>query len=375
MIRTVFPIRNCLIWSSLLIGVMILFSLFAWSKIPASQLIATHWGMDGQADGYSNKTTAFLLLPAVSIFLVALFIFITQIEPRRQNIRQSSKAYSVIFIIVIAFMAVMHGVIIASAFGKAVDMLLILPLMLGALMLLLGYNLGNIRSNYMVGIRTPWTLSSDLAWDKTHHLGGKFFFLLGILLLLTMPYHNGALLFLLLISQLLLLTVMLAIYSYLVWRTDPNKKNNQQPAISVIIAEKPNSLRPIIITTLVLQIGCAVILFASAIWLLPAADIQSRTIQLIQAQDKGDFAQAEQYFTPVMRKAIPANKLSDFWDDLSTQHGRYQKIIKTTTVNGIPYTMVYAIVRFEKAKLTIRVVFNRNGQISGLWLAKVTSVE
>ena len=43
--------------------------------------------------------------------------------------------------------------------------------------------MGQIRSNFMMGIRTPWTLSSDLAWEKTHRLGGWLFMVAGALMI------------------------------------------------------------------------------------------------------------------------------------------------------------------------------------------------
>ena len=35
-----------------------------------------------------------------------------------------------------------------------------------------------------MGIRTPWTLTSDLSWDRTHRVGGRLFVLEGIVFIL-----------------------------------------------------------------------------------------------------------------------------------------------------------------------------------------------
>jgi len=52
---------------------------------------------------------------------------------------------------------------------------------LGILFYLLGVVLGKAKRNWFVGIKTPWTLSSDKVWDKTHVLGGKLFKIAGVI--------------------------------------------------------------------------------------------------------------------------------------------------------------------------------------------------
>jgi uncharacterized membrane protein len=39
----------------------------------------------------------------------------------------------------------------------------------------IGNVLGKLRSNFFVGIRTPWTLSSEHVWDQTHRWAGRLF--------------------------------------------------------------------------------------------------------------------------------------------------------------------------------------------------------
>ena len=52
---------------------------------------------------------------------------------------------------------------------------------MGVLFIVLGNFMGKIRPNWFVGVRTPWTLSSKLSWDKTHRLAGWLFMLMGAL--------------------------------------------------------------------------------------------------------------------------------------------------------------------------------------------------
>ena len=90
---------------------------------------------------------------------------------------------------------------------------------MGILFIVIGNYLGKIRSNYMMGIRTPWTLSSDLAWDKTHRLGGKLFMLAGLLLLLSALFLPVTWWVYVMLGTLFPMLIVLFVYSYLVWRT------------------------------------------------------------------------------------------------------------------------------------------------------------
>ena len=88
--------------------------------------------------------------------------------------------------------------------------------------LVIGYYMGRIRSNFMVGIRTPWTLTSELSWQKTHLWGGRAFMLLGVLLALTGFFPASGWWIGVLMGGMLAMVVGLFVYSYLVWKDDPN---------------------------------------------------------------------------------------------------------------------------------------------------------
>jgi uncharacterized membrane protein len=58
----------------------------------------------------------------------------------------------------------------------------------------LGNLLPKVPKNFFIGIKTPWTLSNEKVWDRTHRLGGILFVLGGLLLMLKgfiLPKHSG----------------------------------------------------------------------------------------------------------------------------------------------------------------------------------------
>ncbi|MCB0026848.1 MAG: SdpI family protein, partial [Anaerolineales bacterium] len=112
------------------------------------------------------------------IGVVGLIAAIPFIEPRRSNLAMSRTAYVALWAVLLFYFLVLHVILVINALHEAgvvafnLDVGRLVPISVGVLFVVIGNYLGKIRSNYMMGIRTPWTLASDLAWDKTHRLGG-----------------------------------------------------------------------------------------------------------------------------------------------------------------------------------------------------------
>ena len=157
--------------------------------------------------------------------MAALFWVIPTIEPRRANILKSEKAYTAIWIGVVLLLAVVDLVAVAAAMGSELNVATVIPIGVGALFIVIGNYLPKVRPNYMVGIRTPWTLTSDLSWDRTHRVGGRLFVLEGIVFILfglLRPSREALVVGLL--GGIVVMLVFLFAYSYRVWKTDPARR-------------------------------------------------------------------------------------------------------------------------------------------------------
>jgi uncharacterized membrane protein len=75
-----------------------------------------------------------------------------------------------------------------------------------------------VRRNYFVGVRTPWTLSSDEVWRKTHRFSGKLFMLLGLLMIVAAALLPEMAIFVVVMAGALVSVVGMLAYSYWVWR-------------------------------------------------------------------------------------------------------------------------------------------------------------
>ncbi|HEY3416084.1 MAG TPA: SdpI family protein [Armatimonadota bacterium] len=357
--------RPLLTWGGIILGLMLVLTAIGWAKIPAGQMIATHWGLNGQPDGYSGKTLALLIMPLVALAEIGFFLLILNIEPRRRNIRLSLKAYTAIVVGSLSVLLVAHALIILSALGYHLKIGLIMPLAIGALFIVIGNYLGKFRSNFFAGIRTPWTLSSDLAWDKTHRLGGKLFVLLGVILILVVFLRDEFLSFILLFAEIITVTLMLTIYSFLVWRSDPDRRGNG----GTVVPENPAQLRVVAILTVLLMLLLPVAALVAKSSSSPAVDITPRAIALVNAISKGDYPLVERDFDGRMRAALPPEKLRAVWEETAARNGPFRRTDGTRIEKHWPFTAVIVTTEFTRASVDIKVVFSPAGKVSGLWLS------
>lgn len=209
-----------LLVSCAIILVMFAISAYAWTQTPAGDSVCTHWNAAGECDGRGSKFVGILLMPILTAGMAGLFALIPRIEPRAANLAQSSKAYAVVWIALLLYFLALHAILMLDILGYNARMDTAMPVLVGLMFVLIGGSLGHIRSNYFLGIRTPWTLSSDLAWEKTHKLGGKLFVILGLVFMVTPLAMRGEAWVGLLIGAILALVLVLFIYSYVVWKSD-----------------------------------------------------------------------------------------------------------------------------------------------------------
>jgi len=214
-----------IIASIAIVGAMLLLSAWAWVVLPADARVPIHWGAEGGPDGWADKTVGLLLPPAIAAAVATLFALIPRFEPRRANLERSGTSYRAIWLGVLVLLAGVHVVAVGVALGASLDVSRLVIAGVGILFVVIGNYLPKVRPNYLMGIRAPWTLSSDLAWTRTHRLGGRLFVAEGVALaLLGLAGVSGTILAVSLIAAIAVLLVVLFGYSYQVWKTDPDRR-------------------------------------------------------------------------------------------------------------------------------------------------------
>tara|TARA_R110002072_G_scaffold196660_1_gene354031 strand:+ start:728 stop:1414 length:687 start_codon:yes stop_codon:yes gene_type:complete len=220
-------IRTGLFFTLIALAIACAFSWYGWTHTAPGDQIPVHFGLNGEADRFGSRAEGFLVMPAFLVGLAFLMSIVPTIDPRGKNVRRSRPVYLAGWLIGAAAIAGAQGFITWTAVGGQPDADLLSRSVTGfvaVIMLVLGAVLGKARPNFFVGIRTPWTLSSDLAWDKTHRWGGRLFLVLGIAglaLALLGPVPISAVLT---IAALLGVAIGLVVYSFIVWKKDPARE-------------------------------------------------------------------------------------------------------------------------------------------------------
>lgn len=115
----------------------------------------------------------------------------------------------------------------AIGYGPAWLSFLLTPFIgagMGLLFAVLGNVLTTVRSNFLFGVRTPWTLSSELAWDRTHRLVGRMFVVGGLLMVLASLLGSTLLLVALILGFIVAVLVVAVAYSCRVWRENRDRR-------------------------------------------------------------------------------------------------------------------------------------------------------
>lgn len=192
-------------------------SIWAYPRLP--ETVATHWNLRGVPDDYSSRLWAVALMPLVMIGMTGLLRVLPKIDPRRENYAKFIDSYWLIANAILVFMGVAHVLVLAHGMGYLVQVDRLLPLGVGLLFAFLGNYLTRIEPNWFIGIRTPWTLSSDTVWRKTHRTGGWLFVIGGIVIAAGAFAPRGAFVPLF-VATVIVVAGIPVVQSYVLWKRE-----------------------------------------------------------------------------------------------------------------------------------------------------------
>jgi uncharacterized membrane protein len=194
--------------------------LLLWNKLPDQ--MASHWNVNDQVDGYMSRLWGVFMMPLMTLGIFLLFLVIPAIDPLKANIAKFRKTFNLFIVLFAAFMLYIHGLTLAwnlgyTGFKMSSSML---PA-IGLLFILIGFILRKAKRNFFIGIRTPWTLSSESVWDKTHQLGAILFMASGVLAIIGGFFGGMAAIWFFLVP-LVGSTIFLLVYSYMLYQRETN---------------------------------------------------------------------------------------------------------------------------------------------------------
>ena len=214
-------IRRPLIVSAIIILAMAALSLVAAAVLPAT--VPLRFDAHGVATVYGSPLVPLALMPLAALVLSAIFAGLARAEPRRANLILSRLPYATRWIGAVALVAIVHlwivDTLISTVHGAApIDPTPFVFVLVGATIALAGGQLDKLRSNFMIGIRTPWTLASDQVWDRTHRLARWPVMLTGLAIVFAALVAPEAILLKFTLALVLVVGAGLVLLSYLLWR-------------------------------------------------------------------------------------------------------------------------------------------------------------
>jgi uncharacterized membrane protein len=198
--------------------VLITLSFFAGAYVYPSlpENVASHWNAGGEVNGYMPRFWGVFLLPALTALLVLFMSLLPRLDPLRENILRFRGQYERFILVFTLFMTVIYAHTLSWNLGARLDTMVVVSAGTAFLFWEVGGLMEHTRRNWFIGIRTPWTMSDDGVWERTHRLGGKMFKACAAFALLGAVVPQYALL--LILAPTLLTAAYTVLYSYLEYR-------------------------------------------------------------------------------------------------------------------------------------------------------------
>lgn len=209
--------RTTIFATIFLVAFALAFSVSVFDRLPDQ--MASHWNTANQVDGYMSRFWGAFLMPIVAVGMLALFLVIPNIDPLKANIAKFRNYFNAFIALMVAFLVYMHILTILWNLGyDQFNMGTAMLPFLGLIFVFAGIMMRQAKRNFFIGIRTPWTLSSDYVWEKTHQIGSTLFIASGILALLGAIFADYAIWFILV--PVLGTTFFLTVYSYVLYQQE-----------------------------------------------------------------------------------------------------------------------------------------------------------
>lgn len=185
-----------------------------YNKIPDE--IATHWDFAGNPDGWSNKNTGLFLFPCILLVVNLLFPIILRTDPKNTNL--PNKIRDLIQWIIPAVSLFCSSITLLSAMDVSVNIQFIMPIFLGFLFIIIGNYLPKTTQSYTVGIKVPWTLNSEINWNKTHRFAGFLWVICGLTMIVSAFLPSQFMIICFIIDTVIMVLIPI-IYSYVLYAT------------------------------------------------------------------------------------------------------------------------------------------------------------
>ena len=209
--------KGTLLVTSLIMLLPMLVGLLLWNQLP--EQVPSHWGINGEVDGWCSKPFAVFGLPAMLLGIHWVCVLANCADPKAAN--YTPKMFILALWICPVLSLVLNSMVFAAALGYTVSIEIIMPLLSGLLFIIIGNLLPKCRQTYTMGIKLPWTLASEENWNMTHRFGGKVWVMGGAVIMATAVLGN----FWIMMIVTAVMAILPTVYSYVYYRK--HSKNSE----------------------------------------------------------------------------------------------------------------------------------------------------
>lgn len=207
--------------------ILLLFAVFtagfyAYPLLPDT--VVSHWNVSGEPDGVMSRFWGIFLIPMIFIALAVAFAVLPKIDPLKKNIAEFRPSYNLLIMAILVFLGYVYALLLLWNLGQEFDVATFMLPGIGALFLIIGYLLPETKRNWFLGIRTPWTLSSDFVWKETHRVGGRLFMAAGAVII-TVGLLLPTKVFAVLMAVVLVSVAWTVVFSYVLFRRESSAKS------------------------------------------------------------------------------------------------------------------------------------------------------
>ncbi|RLJ62034.1 putative membrane protein [Lacinutrix venerupis] len=199
----------------LIVLIPFIYLAFIWNVLP--EQVPIHWNANGEIDGWGSKATLLIIPFILPVLIYVILSLVPKIDPK-QKIEATSKKFYNIKLLLTLFMSILALFILYSSKSQSFTNPNIIIMLIGLLYVILGNYMKTIKTNYFIGIRTPWTLENDIVWKKTHKLAGKYWFI-GVLLVILLGFilepKPNMVSFIIITT---IITIIPVVYSYVIFK-------------------------------------------------------------------------------------------------------------------------------------------------------------
>jgi uncharacterized membrane protein len=159
--------RKWILMAAALVVIALLVSAISYGALPS--VVATHWDIHGQPNGWSSRAVAVSIVPLIMIAVTLAMAFSPRPKPEPWS------AFPLLVIIALTGVLCFHGLMLGVATGRIASASV--PRLAALLLSIMLIGIGNYlprttERNLFVGVRWPWAFSSAETWRRSQRLGG-----------------------------------------------------------------------------------------------------------------------------------------------------------------------------------------------------------